>query len=239
MVIPRMLELPKELRNPTLVGFFHRHVVPIYFDLRNGAEGKQFILTAFVLSIEDQWLLLTAGHVITDVKKIRAAGWEIEQCKLIDCMGTGAKDKNLVPFDYDGSSPTALCEDPCYDYGVMFIRDNTRALLEANGVVALTERSWEEVPDPSEIEEYKVLGIPEQLAEPTTERAFFHSTLHRVEPLSERPEGFAATDAPMFYGRIKLGEVMTEVGGMSGGPIFAFATVDNRVRYWLHAMQVS
>jgi hypothetical protein len=235
-----MLKLPEDLRNPTIVGFFHRHVVPIYFDFRKENEDKQEIFTAFVLSVNDQWLLITAGHNIRYLKGIRAAGWIIEQCKLIDCMGTGAIDKtHLQPFDYDGSDPTALSDDPCYDYGILFIRDNTRALLEANGVVALTELSWEQVPEAAEIQEYKVLGIPAQFSAPTPDRAFFHSTLHRVEVLYERPEGFEETNAPMFYGRIKLGEVMTEAKGLSGAPIFAIATVDGRIRYWLHAMQVS
>jgi hypothetical protein len=43
----------------------------------------------------------------------------------------------------------------------------------------------------------------------------------------------------MFYGKVKRLPPMTNMRGMSGGPIFSMQRVDGTVRYWLHSMQVS
>jgi hypothetical protein len=232
-----MPTLPKEWENNDLVKYFMRHVVPIYFDLRKGSERHQLIYTAFVFSVCDCWLLMTAGHGITKMKDYRAHGYELVNCSLLDSLGAGATHRHPLPFDYDGAEPLMLGLDPSWDYGVLSPADNTRRLLEANGVVALTEKSWDA--GLHEIETYRVLGIPEELTEPTSPNNMTVTmTFPRLERVNERPEGFVETSAQMFYGRLPS-DPRFKLKGMSGGPIFAFAHVDGNVRYWLHAMQVS
>jgi hypothetical protein len=232
--------LPKEWENDPLLKHFLRHVVPIYFDLRRGSDKPiHLVYTAFMFSIYDQWMLMTAGHGITEIAQLRKAGYTLANCTLLDSLGTDAKYFHPVPFDYDHADPQVPANAVGWDYGIMFPTNNHRALLEANGVVPLTEQWSEENPEP-EAREYKLLGIPAQM---TLETAPNRSTLVpifvRLERIAERPEGFCETTAPMFYGRLPQTLPLTEIAGMSGGPIFAIGNIDGRTPYWLHAMQVS
>ena len=144
-----MARLRPEWRNDDLVKYFMRHLVPIAVDFRKDGERKQALFTAFMFSVGDRWILMTAGHSITAVERLRAAGWRLHESTLIDELGAGARYKHAVPFDYDEAEPLMLGRDPTWDYGVLFPHDNTRALLEANGVQPFTERSWESEPGPT------------------------------------------------------------------------------------------
>jgi hypothetical protein len=232
--------LPKEWENDPLLKHFLRHVVPIYFDLRRkDAKPVHLIYTAFLFSVYDHWMLMTAGHGITKIAELRKAGYELANCALLDSLGTEAKYFHPVPFDYDHADPQVPASAVGWDYGVLFPTANHRELLEANGVRPLTEQ-WGNGEHPPEAEEYKLLGIPEQMTvETAPHRATLVPMFVRLDRVSQRPEGFCDTTAPMFYGRLPSALPLTEIAGMSGGPIFAIARVNGDARYWLHAMQVS
>jgi len=229
--------LPEHWKNDAVVGYFNRHVVPIYLDFRNDRdERKEWILTAFPFSVRGRWLLVTAGHCITDVRDLRATGFKLIDASLLDNIGSQANYKGPVPFRYDDSYPTKPGKDKNCDYGVLFPSTNECQLLAANGVRAFTEASWDQ--DLDGIAFYKLLGIPSERVVTAGERSKTVTTLFAtVERLPERPpdEGFVETDAPMFYGRLKE-HPRTNLRGMSGSPILAF---DGKGRYWLAAMQVS
>ena len=64
------------------------------------------------------------------------------------------------------------------------------------------------------------------------------ATLINIVALDHRPEGFPKTDIPLFYGRAVLDTKITNIEGMSGGPIFGFYKNEkNELRYWLIALQ--
>ena len=43
---------------------------------------------------------------------------------------------------------------------------------------------------------------------------------------------------PLFYGKVFLGKALSNIEGMSGGPIFGFYQNDkDELRYWLLALQ--
>lgn len=222
----------------TLVSFFLQHVVPIYFSFKKGDRRSCCLVTSFVMSVHNQWFLMTAGHCIKDIEQNLRAGYAIERCRLIDSVGIGARHSSPIPFDYLAANPISLCYDETYDYGIIFVDELTKQLLKANGVVALTEEVWEK--QPSHVDQYLLLGIPAELSEADADYARVTSTLHHIIELPQRPEGFKDTDAPTFWGEIQLrGEIpMTDIEGMSGGPVFAVMRGnDGRVRYWVHAIQ--
>lgn len=56
----------------------------------------------------------------------------------------------------------------------------------------------------------------------------------------ERPAIFKETCAPMFYGKVTMIQGLTDIDGMSGGPIFSFKRNESgELKYWLCAVQSS
>jgi len=217
---------------------YMRHVVPIYFDLRRGQERHQLVHTAFPFSVGGCWLLMTAGHCIREVEQARAAGYELVKCKLLDCLGVNATHREPVPFDYDAANPTSICHDEAWDYGAMFLSGNTCLLLKANGVTPFDEQWW--IGEPDDVDAYFLFGAPAEITTASASGVKLGAAMARVAPLTERPDGFCDTNAPMFYGEL-IENPLRNLKGMSGGPILSFKhkCEDGQGHYWLHAMQVS
>ncbi|MHB8814463.1 MAG: hypothetical protein ACYDAE_14495 [Steroidobacteraceae bacterium] len=125
----------------------------------------------------------------------------------------------------------------------MFLPNNTCRLLAANGITPFDETYWNTEPEPEAIEAYVWLGIPEAITSVSPTQAKIGASMIKLNRLPQKPEdeGFCETDAPMFYGAI-IESPLHKFHGMSGGPILSLGRPGagtDRVRYWLHAMQVS
>lgn len=232
------ITLPEDWRDDEVLGFFTRHFVPIYIDLRRGRETHDFILSAFAFSILGRWLLMTAGHCVTHIEKLRATGWEIERARLMDGLNARAQHVHSVPFDYDSFRPMMLSHDPTCDYGALFPTQMAVRAMQANHVVPFAEGSWH-YNDEREFAVYKILGVPDDLVERKhPDRRGVTTMFQRVDRLKRRPEGFPKTNAPMFYGKLR-GDPLVKLQGMSGGPIIGFEKETGPAQYWVVAMQVS
>jgi hypothetical protein len=220
-----------------LVGFFQRHIVPVLFTFQGEQDTRGVVVTAMVLSVSDQWFLITAGHCIRDIEAlIQHYGYDSTRSWLIDSLGLGAMHAEPIPFVYEDSQPVQLSDRFDFDYGVMTLSPYYRQLLQANNVQPLDEEVWKK--QPTEVDFYALLGIPGELVKVSSASIELTPTLHTVEPIDQRPKGFSEVDAPLFYGRIALGEGITTIKGMSGGPVFAFrASEEGELRYWLIALQ--
>jgi hypothetical protein len=197
---------------------FMRHVVGLYCEFQEeDGELRQLVYTAFVFSVDGYWLLITAGHCITDIAGIRARRGELQRCKLIDSMGEGATHFHPVPFDYDAASPMNIGRFENIDYGVLFPPDNTRRLLMANNVEPFDENSWDAAPQL--LADYFLLGFPVTLNQLQGNRVNFRASMFRIARYAERPDEFPLEDpAIFFYGRV-VENPLDNVKGCSGGPI--------------------
>jgi hypothetical protein len=220
-----------------LVGYFHRHVVPMHFTFDNGQSSHSALITAFVMSVNDEWLLVTAGHCLRDIETlVRQQGYKISTCNLIDSNGLGATHSDPIPFAYEWAHPAYICDDEGYDYGIVPLSRLYRGLLHRNNVRPLTENVWKK--QPNVVDFYMLLGVPLDFVTYTPDSVAMGSALFPVEAIGERPEGFTPSSIPLFYGRIKLAPGMSRMQGLSGGPIFAFReNPKGELRYWLTALQ--
>lgn len=219
-----------------LIGFFHRHVVPVFFTFQKETDAQSFVVTAFVLSVSDTWFLVTAGHCIREIEDITNHGYKITHCQLIDSLGLDAKHLDPIPFVYQESYPVCISDNYAFDYGIMVLSPYYKQLLQANNVQALNEDVWKK--QPSKVDFYMLLGVPGELVKVNPTSIEIAPLLCFIEPINQRPEGFTEVDVDLFYGRIVLGEGITSVKGMSGGPIFAFHQNEKgELRYWLIALQ--
>ncbi len=222
--------------NSIIVDLLNHHIVALFVTFQKGSEMIRYAVTAFVLSVSDQWFLITAGHCIRCIEFNQEKGYKLTQCYLIDFLGLGASHFEPIPFLYDQSHPTCLSDDYAYDYGVIMLSSYYRQLLESNKIIALNEDVWKM--QPVNVDFYTLLGIPGEYVIVDTQSIDIKSTLYSIELLNERPEGYPETDILQFYGRIELGDELTTIEGMSGGPIFAFHQNEKgEYHYWLIAIQ--
>jgi len=73
--------------------------------------------------------------------------------------------------------------------------------------------------------------VPDQLTE---DKINITTTIHKVMECGSLPSEFEKTEAPTFYGKIHLGDDLTSIVGMSGGPLLSFKrTESGELKYWL------
>ena len=209
--------------------YFNQHCAPLYFHLNKEKENHHYVISTFVISIDDEWFLVTAGHCLREIENIKSAGYSLTRTRLIDYGGINAKHSHPIPFDFE-SSPTAHFGDDKYDYGIIHISTYYRRLMESNNIIALNEEVWEKQPNKPDF--YFLLGVPDQLTERTEDEIRIRATLLQVIKCDSVPDEFEKNDAPTFYGEIYTDEELTSVVGMSGGPLFSFKrTEDGQLKY--------
>jgi hypothetical protein len=209
--------------------------VPLHLHFIKGDESHHYVFSTFVISIEDGWFLITAGHCLKEIEDILKAGYFIEKGELLDFVNINSTYSHSVPFNFEASFSGHMGDNK-YDYGIIYLEDHYKRLLEANGVKALDEEVWEKQPDDPDF--YLLLGVPGQLTEVTEDKITITTALYSVTKCEKTPEEFEKTDAPTFYGKIHLDDNSLSIKGMSGGPLFSFKSTDSgELKYWLCAVQ--
>lgn len=213
---------------------FHRHVVPIHFEFRKGGATRTRVITTLALDINGQWCLLTSGRNIEYIESEFDQGYEIERCCLLDCNGVNTPHGTSIPFDYLESAATRLSYDPTYDCGVFLLNAHHIRLLKESGIAAMAEDTWEQ--QPHIVDFHATLGVRGQ---PSASNAMeITSSLHKVAKLPYRPNCFADTPTPIFWGALTPGCEPGDMPNLNGSPIFAFRQKQNgEFAYWLHAIQ--
>jgi hypothetical protein len=211
-----------------LVAYFHKHLVPLYaiFSIRDKAAC--YVATAFVLSAEDEWFLITAGHVAIDIiDQLKDPSCRLRRAFLDDAGGLDAKDRHSVPFDLTPENIAVLGDEKTLDYAVIHLGQYYRRLLEKNGVEPLDERVWLHQPINPEL--HFIIGVPRKLisVEWGDPQSIIRSlgivtTLHRVTYLPHRPTGLGETTYPRWYGTITTDDRLQDIRGMMGNFLGSF-----------------
>ena len=189
--------------------------------------------SGFLLTIEDTWYFVTAGHVFTYKEKLKHAGYSIGQWHFDDSAGWTEKERRIPPpFTFTNEDTFVYETDEGHDYGAIRIKPFHRRELEANEKVALTEHQWESdtIPD---LKAFCIVGVPGERVQPldTSDQFIVNKGLAFLEviPVQEEnvPQKFRRKTS-CFYGEIadeltdEASRITVEsIKGMSGGPIFA------------------
>jgi hypothetical protein len=211
----------------------------------NNGHGKPFTTSAFIISVLGNWFLVTAGHILADIKRAREAGQRLTNFMLDDTWGPTSKFPSMH-FEFDDVPWKCHIDqkEQGLDYGVMQLVGNIRDRLEANGVEAVTECYWKEVPE--DFEQYFLLGTPDKLQKvDATGGLHVRRTLIRfdVERLIDPPE-IPSTTFPRIYYKIpaklsehETGELLTDIDGMSGCPLYGVKT-DNEGKHRIYVVGI-
>ena len=158
----------------------------------------------------------------------------------------GAKHRDYIPFDFDEPPKVRLNRDGL-DYGLIPLREFYVNALAANGVEPITEEHYEK-DWPADFHTYAMIGTPGQTVslarQGDRDTKFSQSVMViRLEREYDPPEELIAP-FDRFYGRILMPEdspewhvIGKDIRGMSGGPVIAIRHDDERLRYWVIAVQ--
>ncbi len=218
-----------------MVSFFMKHVVPIHFtfqkDSDTASEKVGKVYSAFVLSVNEVWFLVTAGHCLRDIEGYLHTGWEIKTCLLLDGLSSEAKDGNALVFDYMSGAPSPIRDETKgLDYGIILLRPYYVHLLKANGIVAFDENAW--LTPPSKADSYFMLGLPDEFQDVSSNQGRIQPALIKLEPTI--PPKALIKQLDRFYAHIVNPEEPKSIVGMSGAPIIA---INESGDYWLVAVQ--
>ena len=236
-----------EVTKNELVAFFHRHLVPICLVFTIENKAAVYVATAFVLSAQDEWFLVTAGHVALDIKSyLENPKYCLEKVLLYDYGGSGAVHYEPIPFELISDNIIILGDETTLDYSVIHLRPHYKNLLIANNIEPLNEEVW--LKQPQNPDFFWMIGVPRQMvsvewnndANSAINQINIVTTLIQVKHAIQRPVGLAKRSSARWYGYAKLVPPIDDISGMSGAPIFAFKQSDSgELRYWLIGIQSS
>ena len=237
------------LRKQQAIRFYCNHLVSLAVSfVRINVQGdyalspEGFAFSGFVMSVRGQWNLVTAGHIVRDLdslfqnKKATFTG-----SVLIDGWGSDAvyRQGPFPPFNYLDASRTYVYDDEYgLDFALIGLPKFYQTLLEANGIKPVSERNWV-LQDRIVFREHFVLGLPTELKQFTPDGQTFAPTpaIIPVTKLDGPPTGHD-TQFGRFFGKIFDNVTISDIDGMSGGPIIGIGDGGDGVRrYWIVALQ--
>jgi hypothetical protein len=136
-------------------------------------QEKFIAYSAFVMSMNDRWFLVTAGHALKELDSLLdARRIKITSCCIADYFGKDAKVHYPTPFPYDESSPRWSIDDRLLglDLGLVYLRKLYRDGMEANGIMPVSERNWVRQHEVA-FDAYYILGFPKELVDQHTKPA--------------------------------------------------------------------
>lgn len=232
------------------MGEFCRYLVTLAglrYDLDHHQEPRDpatpFFCSGFLLSLDERWYLVTAGHVLKNMEEaVREGRHFYEGFKLVDCYGSRAPHKDPIPFDFDAANKVyQYDEENGLDYALIAISPLYQKLLEANNVIAIREPDWERWKR-TRYKDHFMLGFQKELIEQAVVpgandylvRGQPVPTFIYVHKLRSPPANLRKTKYPRFVGQVGPNDSVGNLAGMSGGPIFG---VTSKSKHGIVAIQ--
>ena len=123
--------------------FLNKHLVPLLVNFKEGNKACPFLATAFVLSAENMWFLVTAGHVAQDINfYLTNPDYYYVEAFLCDIGGPNAKNQIPIPFDLTPETFIIFGDEKTCDYAVIHLESYYINFLKTNGVEPLDEQVW-------------------------------------------------------------------------------------------------
>jgi hypothetical protein len=197
--------------------------------------------SAFALEVDGEWHLITAGHVIRDLKSIHATG-KLAHLYLCDAWSDSSGIGRPIPLPMDPNRWSIIGDADKLDCGIIQIGSLLAANLQQGQVVAFRESDWNSSPD--DFDFYALLGAPGELIV-ADERSGAPPAAYDVRRAilevekTERPTWVTPTPHERFYGRLAstTGVKVSQIEGMSGGPVLACGRQEDGFRCMPVAVQ--
>jgi len=203
-------------------------------------EEKLHIYSGFLVDVQGFWFVVTAGHVVSEIKTALASNVIFTAWRLDD-QTAGNRFKGIaVPFEFELDAWILLEDESVgFDYAAMLVKNLYRAGLEAGNATAMDHRAWGD--HKADHDYWALVGLPSETVTLHDEDKV-KGTIY-LEPLdaTTRPSVIGDQRHCMFYGKLRkdFNKNYKSIKGMSGGPIFSLVKSDQQWQYRVIGIQSS
>jgi hypothetical protein len=207
-------------------------------ELPDSETRKILVFSGFVVEIADEWFYITAGHILRLIRTALSIGSTFDIWRLGDHTVANKFNGMAVPYDFELDQWCVIeDEDQGLDYAAIHLSSYYRRQLEAGGISPLTMSAWG-TPDMNH-DHWVLAGIP---SESVTYDGITNIAARFVAaPLTatNAPPLAGARSQNQFYALLADGgeEVVRDIDGMSGGPVFMLKHEDGRWKYGVIGVQ--
>jgi len=190
------------------------------------------------VEIMGEWFYMTAGHILKDLRTAMDAGSVFDEWRLGD-QTAGNKFNNVpVPYDFQLEQWSVLEDESTgLDYAAVHLGGLFRQQLEAGGVAPITKQAWGD--HITQHDHWILAGIPREsisyddTSNITAKFVMVPLLPTKPPPLPEQKAG------NQFFAKLADGseKVVSDIVGMSGGPIIMLWKVDNTWKYSIIGVQ--
>jgi hypothetical protein len=230
---------------------FQRHFLALHVGWLFQGESHNAWISGFLVRVQNFLLWMTAGHVVNKLNElVKTPGVGGLKWRFID--NHTDQNADFIPCDFSSLYQIALDHDG-YDFSCIILPPYlSLPLLKSDQNVPISESFWKDYH--FEFNEMYLVGIPTQFT-----NSIQNDTANKLNilTLAERislPLQMAAcpldTDYRKFWGysnsvyaevlpvHSDAGQIITNIAGMSGGPIFGIKWLDaERFTYQILAIQ--
>lgn len=217
-----------------------KHFVTLSFVQTSGKPPKEtsHIISGFILSCAGQWFYITAGHAIEAIKILHSAGAIFDRWRLSDATAGGEYPDKALPYDFDIDDWAFINEhETGADCAAIPITGITRMGLEAGGVKPLEENAWMNAGEP--FDQWLLYGTPSETVEYNEESVITARTVMVAAKQCDPPSNTIAPKDQLLYAKLidDSINVVNDIDGMSGGPIFGVQHIPEGFRYSIIGIQ--
>lgn len=217
-----------------------QHFVTLSFVQNSGTPPKvtSHVISGFVLSCANQWFYVTAGHAIEAIKAQLATRATFDCWRLSDATAGGNFPDKAIPYDFNIDNWAFINEETTgADCAVVPITGLVRAGLEVGGVKPLEENAWTERDD--EFDQWILYGTPSETVEYDKKSVITARTVMVAAKQCKSPQSITHPKDEILYAKLidESVNVVADIDGMSGGPVFGVKHTPDGFRYAVIGIQ--
>ena len=204
----------------------------------DASPEKVFVFSGFLVDVGGVWFYVTAGHILRDICTALGGGAKFDIWRLGDQTAGNRFENTAIPYAFDAKRWLVIEDkDVGLDYAAVALEDMYYQLLKAGGAIAIDRTAWGD--HITEHDQWALVGIPSETVSYDGETIINARVI--VVPIEQidEPSNAGPKAQNQFYGRLQgdSAEVVRDIDGMSGGPIFALKKVHGIWKYAVIGVQ--
>lgn len=233
---------------------FLRHFVSIIcvesgslVDKHNGGEPLHHHFSGFVIEHGDSWAVVTAGHIFSMLKERAKAGAIFTQWQLDDsAVSSAPQPPHFFALDIEKEVLFLYDDVPGMDYAVFRLSELTRMGAEREGIVPIRREQWC-TDSLAQFDTWLLVGVPGETVKISREAKVQEKYIvtMKLDRVFSQPTNLNKTEFERLYAKIDFSSIgdngpkVTDIAGMSGGPVFGVRGTPTNLQYRLIGVQSS